>query len=167
MLQKLLDFRKEQDWPLQLSESDIKQECRDSGVHSIEGPDKKGRLIFVLRPKNMRKGVAVKDYQKDGMHHVEKISDISSSPIVILLDLSDIDVTFAYRFLMTDISRGIRMWKGTYPCRVSEIILCNAPTRLYYLITTCKHFLTPKMKKRIRHFSKIQEVSDDLQVFLS
>ena len=129
LIEKFMKFRNEQNWKFELNELEC-ETALQSNLHCIlPGEDNDGRKILTMVTKNVDlECCTTKDYQKMTAMLLEKtvLNDkkVQEKGLVILLDFKDSSLKILRKMNVTDLIRGINVFR-CFPIKVKKLISPN------------------------------------------
>jgi len=167
--QNFLKYRKDFRWSMRIPTSDVNA-VLETGLHWLLWPPahkpshlKNGTdydddgpaacLVFNMAKLDL-KLAPVETYQKLSlflMEHATDYREVQDRGVAVILDFRGVQFTkFQSMVGMEDIKRGLQCCVGSFPCRLRRIWLLGAPLPIRLLTNAVVHFLSPKVRQRIR-----------------
>jgi len=164
----LLKFRLAENWPLRIP-SDSVNVAGSTGIHWIlqrrpasgnhdehgDGP----AAVVVFNVSRLNTSVcSVEEYQKFSTFIMERLTDdieVQRRGISLIVDFGHNSFSkLSSLVALEDIKRGVRLWKGAFPCRLRGIWLVDTPGVLNLMLWSVLKMLSPTVRERVQHTSR-------------
>jgi hypothetical protein len=162
IIRNLVRFRLDQGWPLTLCAAQSEPALR-TRLHTIlPRPDALGRAVLVFHASRLDPAVCpVKEFHRMASYVMEQLTmdpAVQYRGICVLLDLKDAGVAMARMFSITDIRRGIGMWKDCFPCKVKQIVIVGASALVSRLLGVGLALVHPRVRARVQVHRSIESL---------
>uniref|UniRef100_A0A7S1E7J6 CRAL-TRIO domain-containing protein n=2 Tax=Hemiselmis andersenii TaxID=464988 RepID=A0A7S1E7J6_HEMAN len=149
-------FRTRQGWPYRLSASSLQRELLSEVHWLLPGEDRAGRGVIVYNAHKIREavsaGATVCGLQQMGALLLEVALGRPGVPergVVAVVDARGVGLDILGRFSVTDMGRGVAMWKDSFPCKIKKIHVIGLPWPLQATCSLILGLLSAKLRGRV------------------